>query len=413
MRPVLLALIILPLSIAVSKAQNLVPNPSFETFTACPTSPAQIVNCTPWFIPAGHGGSPDFHHVCGNGTFGVPNNVFGNQLARTGSGYAGFVTAQLGTLREYMQVQLTSPLVAGTTYDVEAYVSLSDGSGIGTDGYQFYFSNTPLTGTGSAAIPVTPQVSQTVCTNITDKTNWVLVSGSFVAAGGEQYMTVGNFEPNGSTCQSTVAGWSWNYSYMDDISVSPAVVLSADGLDLIGNWAENGKALLRWSTLTETETDYFELERSKGDMNDFEFVTALDAAGNSLNPQYYQSYDLNASPNQSNFYRIKLVNLNGETGYSNTIELKSDPGIPSQVLLYPNVLAKGESSTLDITLNTPEQVEVWLWDELGREIRKWEFSGETGVNQFEIPAAGLGSGYYFLKYRTTTGSGMEKLIIQR
>lgn len=408
-----MAMMAFPLSMSFGLAQNLVPNPSFETYTACPTSAAQIVNCTPWFIPAGHGGSPDFHHVCGNTTFGVPSNIFGNQMPRTGSGYAGFSAGGLGTLREYMQVQLTSALVAGMTYDVEAYVSLSDGSGLGVDGYQFYFSNAPLTGTGSTAIPVTPQVAQPVCNNITNQTNWVLVSGSFVASGGEQYMTVGNFDPDAATCTSTVTGWSWNYSYMDDISVTAAVVFSAEGLELFGNWDEKGNALLKWSTVSETETDRFELERSHGDLEKFEFVAEVNAAGNSLHPQYYQFFDVNAASDQRNFYRIKLIDKNGGVGYSNTLELKSDPGNAFRAALYPNVVSDGGTSTFEMILNSAETVEVGLWDRLGREVRKWKFSGHTGMNLFEIPVTGLEAGYYFLKYRMNTVSGTEKLIIQK
>ena len=396
-----------------SQAQNLVPNPSFETFTGCPTAPAQIPNCPPWFIPAGHGGSPDFHHVCGSTTFGVPSNVFGSQLARTGSGYIGFVTARLGTLREYSQVQLTSPLSAGVTYTVEAYVTLSDGSGIGTDGYQFYFSNTPLTGSGSAAIPVTPQVSHTTCSNVTDKINWVPVGGTFVASGGEQYMTIGNFEPDAATCQSTVSGWGWNYSYMDDISVTSATVLSAEGLELSGHWGPTGQAVLDWSTLSEAGTAHFELERSTGGLDQFEFVTELPAAGFSEILSHYRAADPMADQEKSHFYRVKLVNTDGTSGYSNAVELNGVEGEARTASLYPNWVRDESFTTLELVLDAPGKVRIEVWDALGKQVMAFDSDGVVGSNRMEVPVSELGNGYYFVKFRAGVVVGMERLVVSR
>ena len=42
-------------------AQNLVPNPSFEDYTSCPTSVAQITLATPWVTPTT--GSPDYFNL--------------------------------------------------------------------------------------------------------------------------------------------------------------------------------------------------------------------------------------------------------------------------------------------------------------------------------------------------------------
>lgn len=173
-------------------SQNLVPNPSFESYTSCPGVGGGMSFVNNWTILAGHGGSPDILHTCaGSGsTFGAPANVFGTQAARTGNSYVGFVTYFVSAdWREYFQVQLTSPLTSGVTYQVEAYVSLSDGSGYGTDGYDFYFSNTAITGSGSAPLTMyTPQVQNPSGYYMTDKIGWTPIAGSFVAAGEERYL---------------------------------------------------------------------------------------------------------------------------------------------------------------------------------------------------------------------------------
>ena len=83
----LVLLIIWICMMSPGKAQNLVPNPSFEEFTTCPTTlgiggPLQ---CTPWFSY----NSADYFNVCGGFNTGVPNNAFGFQEARTGVAYVG------------------------------------------------------------------------------------------------------------------------------------------------------------------------------------------------------------------------------------------------------------------------------------------------------------------------------------
>ena len=50
-------------NIILLNAQNLVPNPSFETNTACPTTWGRIPDAPPWQIPAGHSGTADYFNT--------------------------------------------------------------------------------------------------------------------------------------------------------------------------------------------------------------------------------------------------------------------------------------------------------------------------------------------------------------
>ncbi len=106
-------------------AQNLVPNYSFENFSACPTQISQIWLAYFWAEP--NQGSPDYFNPCATPPdASVPNNLFGSQNARTGNSYAGFWSfggTQGSNVREYIQVQLTDSLIAGKEYCISFYVS--------------------------------------------------------------------------------------------------------------------------------------------------------------------------------------------------------------------------------------------------------------------------------------------------
>lgn len=206
-----LILLLLGIFAKFSFAQNnLVPNPSFEDYSTCPTASSEIHVATPWIQTGGSVGA-DYFNVCNQPALpfpipgfgapvGVPSNLLGNQDARTDSGYAGFFTVESNPdngSREYIQVPLTEPMERGTNYCVQFYVSLSDNSSNASDGLSAYFTTSQVpSGSGNALVYPAQFRSNTV---ITDKENWVEVSGNFLAADSYQYLTLGNFDAVGTT----------------------------------------------------------------------------------------------------------------------------------------------------------------------------------------------------------------------
>ncbi|MGQ0828227.1 MAG: T9SS type A sorting domain-containing protein [Bacteroidota bacterium] len=203
-------------------AQNLVPNPSFEIYTSCPTNYGQVSLAVPWVNPSSLA-SPDYFNSCGSLSVNVPKNQAGYQYARTGSAYT-FVSvyATNSDYREYIQVLLADTLKVGEEYCVKFYVSTSDEFTYGADGIGVYFSDTAVSSI-SDVLPFTPQISNPTGNIITDTMNWTKISGSFTASGGEKYITIGNFKDkintNVSIINSSAANGNFAGFYIDDISV--------------------------------------------------------------------------------------------------------------------------------------------------------------------------------------------------
>lgn len=224
-RRVALALLCaLPVCPQAAGAVNLVPNDSFESYTACPTSFGQMFQASPWDAPTT--GTSDYLNACHPGSFpsvDVPNNEQGVQAARTGVGYAGIIPfSAAADYREYIEAPLNAPLVASGSYLVKFYVSLADESLLAIDRLGAYLSIGPVGPIGNyAPLAVTPQVESPANVHLTDATNWTLISGVVVAAGGEDHIVIGSFRDDAST--STVAGpGTWpggSYYYIDDVSV--------------------------------------------------------------------------------------------------------------------------------------------------------------------------------------------------
>ncbi len=212
-------------------AQNLVPNPGFDTYTTCPSTSSQVTLTPPWFNPAGATGSPDYMNACfTGGQQGAPTNFYGYQVPYNPGGYYGLITYYNGVeVREYLSVQLTSPLVAGTVYNVGFHVSLSDNFMYATDHFGAYISNGPVNGPGTfgAMTAYTPQIDNPSGNVISDMINWTLVSGTYTAVGGENYITLGNFSDDANTQAPLVNPGNtlgWGYYYIDEVFVIPTIV---------------------------------------------------------------------------------------------------------------------------------------------------------------------------------------------
>ena len=217
--------------------QNLVPNPSFESYWECPTGYNFSINN--WYKVLNHTGTPDCMNTCSENLLLTIPSLLGAQNPFEGNGYIGMFSYNANTtdVREYIQVALTSPLITDQYYHVSFYVSLAETANIGVNKIGAALTTNPITGNNTFnCLQILPQIFSNEV--ITDKNNWIEISGSFQAIGGEQYLTIGNFFPDAQLSiidtQTTTAQWS--YYYFDNISVT-ATNLVIDENDLIQNLA--------------------------------------------------------------------------------------------------------------------------------------------------------------------------------
>ncbi|MCB0640822.1 MAG: hypothetical protein KDC44_04245, partial [Phaeodactylibacter sp.] len=201
-------------------SQNLVPNPSFENYTSCPNGSSQVYLLEDWYSPATS--TPDYYNACYNGPPpgpDVPQNLLGYQYANSGNAYTGMLMHATGTIvREYIQTQLISPLEAGECYTVEMYTSFTfPGATLGKSNVGVYLTQTPPPIDPLAMIIGSPQVYYTE--PVTDTMNWTVLKGTFTAVGGEQYITIGNFTPEGQFLIEPPGAVGLAYYYVDDVKV--------------------------------------------------------------------------------------------------------------------------------------------------------------------------------------------------
>lgn len=171
---------------------------------------------------------------------------------------------------------------------------------------------------------------------------------------------------------------------------------------------ENDHNVLRWTTATEQNNDYFVLERS-ADGQFFQPIATIDGAGNSTQPLHYVQVD--AFPKQGeNYYRLKQVDFNGTYTYSPIVIVNYQPGSVFVDDLHPNPttgaiifdFVSPESNTIYITVT----------DIAGRVVHQEMRETDGGRMQISTQLTGCGAGVYLLKIedRRSGFSYSSKLI---
>ncbi|HQW04317.1 MAG: OmpA family protein [Flavobacteriales bacterium] len=201
-----------PLLIAIlvasyAQAQELVVNGGFETYKHCPVRsgdrPARGVAGVRTI-----GGMPGYFHACSD-AMGTPANWAGSQIPYEGDAYMGIVLTAHGggecAVREFIQLELGSPLMNGGKYLLSFRVSLADRSGYTTDRIGASFSNDDRSKKkGITDFFGRPAVDNAVDRFIADTTGWITVEGIFNAHGGERYVQIGNFQSCDRTSRKAV-----------------------------------------------------------------------------------------------------------------------------------------------------------------------------------------------------------------
>ncbi|MCC7332958.1 MAG: gliding motility-associated C-terminal domain-containing protein [Flavobacteriales bacterium] len=196
---------------------NLLLNGDFEDYSSCPigySDPGQSPNyeinkCIGWTNPTY--GTSDYYNQCANGTFaGITSNPLGYQQPYSGNGYLGTYFTSYGggagwdgyngnMWWEYIQGEIITPLSQDNLYNIKLHISLANASDLAINEFGIYFSADPINSQNSASLNVTPQVVFTNNNYFKDTINWISLEGVYIAQGGENYITIGNFNDDIAT----------------------------------------------------------------------------------------------------------------------------------------------------------------------------------------------------------------------
>jgi Subtilase family/Secretion system C-terminal sorting domain len=163
----------------------------------------------------------------------------------------------------------------------------------------------------------------------------------------------------------------------------------------------NHTGLLQWTTLQEFNTDKFIIEKSSNGI-DYSYLGEVKASGNSTVAMHYQYTDAGLFSG-ANYYRLKMVDIDGRSGYSPVRKIEGDNnGFTAEV--YPNPVSQG---TLFINTSV-NSTKLELRDVSGRMIKSIQVQGR----QHTLSVNHIAKGTYFLTIITDSGNKIQKVFIE-
>ena len=217
-----------------------------------------------------------------------------------------------------------------------------------------------------------------------------------VLAGEVYVMMLDNWDAN-----LTPFALNWNLTNGATLDCTPVLPVTMSSFN---NTCKNGNTLLEWSTASETNNDYFAIERSDQSFEFYEIGRVMGSGNSNINNSY--SFLDPAFNNKTTYYRIKQVDFNGEFRYHRIVAsscYKTEFEVVNHQLT---------SDKLDLTVNSfeNENVTVYLYDLQGRLIIESNYQLTRGNNKIKLNSFNINSGIYLLNIRGEVHHYQTKLF---
>lgn len=216
-----------------------------------------------------------------------------------------------------------------------------------------------------------PEVPGTVTMNVVDPFGGVIVNQTFNEGSGQVIVT------NAALTQLNIT---------IDYNAPIPVELTGFNANISGE-----SIVLNWTTATETNNKGFEVERSTDNSN-FKSIVFIDGNGTTSEKHNYSYRDHDVVSGKY-YYRLKQIDFDGTSYYSNRVEVEFMPVEFSLGQNYPNPF--NPSTRIKFALPVVSNVKLTLYNMLGQEVMTIvNEKMNIGLHEVKLNASRLSSGVY-------------------
>lgn len=186
----------------------------------------------------------------------------------------------------------------------------------------------------------------------------------------------------------------------------PPVALPVQLIDFTAK-AKNSTVDLSWTTATETNNNYFSVQRS-ADGSNYETIATVKGAGNSSTKLQYSYIDESPLTGTS-YYRLMQTDNDNQFEVFNSVAVTFDRA-SNNLNVYPNPTT---NNNINLTFSATENatVSINIMDISGRELFNKSVIANEGDNNVQLDAS-LAKGTYFLRVLNNQKSTVKTLIIE-
>jgi archaellum component FlaF (FlaF/FlaG flagellin family) len=214
--------------------------------------------------------------------------------------------------------------------------------------------------------------------------------------------TASNNDPG--TLRNPLTGDIWQVS----VSTEPPslIPMPATGVNLSATLVGNDVNLI-WKTLSEFNTNHFEVERSTDGVS-FVRIGEKAAAGNSVSEKSYTYGDANITAAMY-YYRLKMVDMDGKVAYSNVARvnkshIKTIKTFPNPVTDVINIEFASSKGSYTVT----------LVNQGGQEVKAVKADITNTTQYVRMDRGELPTGMYYVRVKDNASGQVfaEKIIIK-
>ena len=284
--------------------------------------------------------------------------------------------------------QQGSPNNAGSPTECSGY--LIDYYG-GADHGEWVLRDLTGTGTGLYSVQVWPQDD-----NLQTKAVWLITKDDAIAGTPD--------ECGGSPVGLLRSG----FNGFSEFAVAGAdIILSVYMRGIEARPQDNRFIELRWDMEKEQNVRHYEIERSL----DGRFFAPLTTYPYTANQGgLYRIEDYAVEYGLPYYYRVKTVQQDGGFEYSRVVTAsllgQQNEG---RIRLFPNPATQGQI-TFELETAKAEDLQLEVYDVLGRRLYELQGQAASGINQYIIPVDKWPAATYFLRYRSGEEVGTRQFI---
>ena len=165
---------------------------------------------------------------------------------------------------------------------------------------------------------------------------------------------------------------------------------------------------LSWITQNESNNHHFKIE-SSANGTDFFPIGSVEAKRYPKAKNEYHFTDLEPMSNVT-YYRLKQVDQNGYSTYSETIVLTSSQ--EDHIIVYPSSLGAYETLNIKLETQTSKEIEISLCNTIGQIALSKKVAVQNGTNDLALQLPDLRPGIYLVTIKGPDISTTRKVMIK-
>ena len=167
---------------------------------------------------------------------------------------------------------------------------------------------------------------------------------------------------------------------------------------------------LTWSTASEKNSAYFQVERS-ADAKNWTALTSVAAHGNSNIVNTYNFTDATTTTSLA-YYRLKMVDIDGTSEFSKVISVQAANRVTTSVNVFPNPAQNTESLKIAFKANENAAATLTLLDMMGNVVKSENQSAVAGNNVYSLALNSVKPGIYLVQVSCGTTKETIRVVVR-